>query len=140
MSTGNATLDALSDAADGYVGVTTDATKIRDWLLYAALQDLALVVSKAAVPVGTTQVLYTNQQLRTLLKYPDTATYAAAVQAAGFVDPADVAVVERHIRHGSSATYDARLLKGDGSGYRKCRLQGFTFGIGTEVFRISLFS
>jgi len=114
-------------------------------LLYAIVkvagENAGLALSFATVPVGNTEILFASPRLLTLLVYPDLAAYQAAVAVPGFVDPADIEVVENHIRHRSSQPYDAGLLRGNGAGYRRLRIQGFTLEVPSSgVYRLSLFT
>lgn len=140
MPTGNAYLDALGGSVGGYAAVLQQADIARDFLVFALMADVGIVIYEPGETVPANRVRYVNSALLALLHYPDIPTYAAAVSAPGFVHADDLVIVEDHIRHNSTTLYEARYLRGDNAQYRRCRTQGMGFAATSTVLRVTMVS
>ncbi len=122
--------DELETQVSRHAGVIQgdDILQAMSWLASELSEpNTGFVSSIPTVPLTGTEVLKVNAALLNLLNYPDPAAYQAALSGGSFVHADDLDIVTAHVTWKSSAVYDARLLKGDGSGYKKCRIQGFSF-------------
>lgn len=86
-----------------------------------------LVIYEPRTPFVTSVWHVVSQQVLTDLNYDDLAAWQAAAGAAGFIHADDLAEVESHVNPlaPSPAIYDPRILRGNATGYREMRVQGF---------------
>ena len=125
----NTYLDGLALSAGGHIGINKLPAEARDFLAHAILMDAGIVFSTVADTVASADIHFVNSAALALTKYANLAAYAAAVVLAGFVHTDDLPVVEDHLKHKASTTYDARIKRGDNGQYKKCRIQGLTFAV-----------
>ncbi len=135
-------LERLPDAVDRWSSVIPPGDPLRDVLLHvlleATIHNTGITLGRARLPVNTSEIVEASPRALELLAYPSVDAYAAAVRKDGFIYPGDLPVVAQHIRTRSATAYDASLLRGDGSGYRRLRLQGWTFKMDRTDYRIVL--
>lgn len=142
--TGDANIDSLSSAAGRWAQRVEDTDALARWMLYAALRlskgDVGVVLFRPSVPFSLTTVgiVYVSDVLLDLLEYADQAAYVAAVAQSDFIHVDDQLVSSQHIVNGSSVLYDIRIKKGNGSGYKWCRVEGLLFAFGGITYRLTM--
>lgn len=135
-------LDSLATTVDRWSSFVPAGDPLRDALIYILLEatfhNKGITIGRAALPITSSMVIAASPRALELLAYPSVAAYAAAVKRPGFIFADDIVVVEQHIRTKSTTAYDASLLRGDGSGYRRLRLQGWSFLVDRKSYRFVL--
>jgi hypothetical protein len=127
MPTGNAWLDSLSAAAASHAEISADAAAIAGFAVYALMQDYGVVIYEPGVELAQNRVRFVSASVVALLKYQNATDYATAVATEAFTHADDRPMVSSMINGAHSALYYARFQKGDGSGYRRCSIQGLAF-------------
>jgi hypothetical protein len=139
---GDPYLDSLPTEVDRWSSSIPPGDPLRDVLLHvlleAAWRNKGVTIGRATLPLAASEIVAASPRALELLGYPDVRAYAVAVRKHGFVYSGDVAVVEQHIRTKSPTAYDVSLLTGDGRGYQRLRLQGWTFNVDRTPYRVVL--
>lgn len=142
--TGDANIDSLSVDAGKWAQRVETPDAIARWMLYAALRlsvgNVGVVLFRPSVPFNltTVSIVYVSDVLLDVLNYANQAAYETAVAQSDFIHVDDQLVSSQHIVNGSSVIYDIRIKKGDGSGYKWCRVEGLLFVFSGVTYRLTM--
>jgi hypothetical protein len=135
-------LDGLSTSVDRWSSYVPAGDPLRDALLHvlieSAINGKGVTIGRVAESITQSEIVAASPRALELLGYPSVAAYAAAAKRDSFIYRGDTPVVRQKHRNKHPDIYDASLLRGDGGGYERFRLQGWSFLVDRTHYRVVL--